>query len=82
MVHDSDEDDHECVVEEKVKRPWSWMHALAIGANLLGNLSQASFAFWDDIKDAAQSHVAVGDDTRDAWSSLHRDLESLPTTEK
>lgn len=83
MVHDSDADehDHECEPEEKVQRPWSWMHFLALGSNLAGNLSHSLWAFFDDVKDAAQAHVAVHDDTRDAWRSLHADLESLPSTE-
>lgn len=79
MVHD---EEHDCADEEPVVRPWSWMQFLAVGSNLVANVCQAGWAFFDDIKDAAKAHVAVGDQERDAWKSLHRDLESLPTTDK
>lgn len=81
-MHDSDENDCEAEAVEPVARPWSWMQLLAFTANFAANLNKAGWAFFDDIKDAAQGHVAVGDDTRDAWKSLHRDLESLPTTDQ
>lgn len=78
-------DDIECEHDEDdtgpVVRPWSWMQALAVAANLAGNISQSLFAFFDDIKDAAKADVAWGDEKRDAYKSLHRDLESLPVTE-
>jgi hypothetical protein len=75
----NDEDVHDCDDEtpEPMVRPWSWMQFLAVGANLAGNLSHSLWAFFDDIKDAAKAHVAVGDQERDAWKALHRDLESL-----
>lgn len=72
-MFDEDEDE-EC---EIVVRPWSWMHVAAVSANFAANVSKASWAFWDDIKDVARAHVAVGDETREAWTSLHRDLETL-----
>lgn len=81
MTHD---EEHDCDddTEEPVVRPWSWMQFLAVSANLVANVSQASWAFFDDVKDAAKAHVAVGDQERDAWKVMHRDLESLPSTEK
>lgn len=77
-----DIEDHECEGDEPVVRPWSWMHLVGVTANLAGNVSKSLWAFFDDIKDAAQSHVAVGDDVREAYASLHRDLESLPSTDE
>lgn len=73
------DDDEDCDHDEDgmVVRPWSWMHAAAVTANLAANLSKAAWAFFDDLKEAAQAHVAVGDESREAWASLHRDLETL-----
>lgn len=83
MTH-NEEHEHECDAEAEVPvaRPWSWMQLLAVSANLVANTCQAGWAFFDDIKDAAKAHVAVGDQERDAWAVMHRDLESLPSTEK
>ena len=78
----NDEDEHEHEETEVVNRPWSWMFAAAVTANLFGNVSHALWAFFDDIKDMAKAHVATADDVSDAWVSLHRDLESLPTSEE
>lgn len=74
-MHDEDECDH--ADNQPVVRPWSWMQLLAVSANLVGNVSHSMWAFFDDIKDAAKAHVAVADDTRAAYQSLHRDLEAL-----
>lgn len=79
---DMEDDEHDHGDAESVARPWSWMHMAAVAANLAANMSHSLWAFFDDIKDAAKAHVAVSDDERDAWASLHRDLESLPTAEK
>lgn len=73
----NEEDDHEHEEVEVVVRPWSWMHFAAVGANLVANVSHSFWAFFDDIKDAAKAHVAVADEQRSAYKSLHRDLESL-----
>lgn len=75
-MHDEEDCDHDEDVQPVV-RPWSWMQMLAVSANLAGNINHSLWAFFDDIKDAAKAHVAVGDDTREAYKSLHRDLESL-----
>lgn len=81
MVEDEDAG---CACEdcgsEAVIRPWNWVRFGATVANLGGNLTKAVWAFLDDQKDALMAHVAVGDEQRDAWKSMHRDLESLPTT--
>lgn len=76
-MDDTDEHDHDD--SEPVVRPWSWMQAAAVAANLAGNMAHSLWAFFDDLKDAAKADVAYRDDTRDAWKSLHADLESLPT---
>lgn len=72
-------EDEECehADEELVSRRWSWMMFGAYVANFGGNIAKATWALCDDIKDAAKAHVAVDDDTREAYKSLHRDLESL-----
>lgn len=78
----NDDDEHEHGEDDApVARPWSWVHMGAVAANLAGNICHSLWAFFDDIKDAAKAHVAVQDDTTDAWRSLHRDLESLPSVE-
>lgn len=78
----NDEDEHDCGAEEPAVRPWSWMQLLAVTVNLFGNFAHSMWAFFDDIKDMAKAHVAVKDQARQAWSSLHSDLESLPTVDK
>lgn len=77
-----DDEEHDCEDETDAPRPWSWMRLAAVSANLAGNVSKSMWAFFDDIKDACNGHVAVDDDRRDAWHSLHADLEALPTFEE
>jgi hypothetical protein len=80
MFDDTDECEHEDTAP--VVRPWSWMQAAAVTANLFGNVAHSLWAFFDDLKDAAKADVAWGDEKRDAYKSLHRDLEMLPVAEK
>lgn len=79
MVND---EEHECEAEEPIVRPWTWVRFGATLANFGANLAKATWAFLDDQKDDLMAHVAVGDQERDAWREMHRDLESLPTTDK
>lgn len=74
-----DEDQGEDVDVAFIARPWSVSTVAGILFGAAANVARSFACLWDDLSVMCGQQAEIANDRADAYATLHRDLETLPS---